>query len=80
MPELVESALRLAGAASDNVTCLALAWESPDGFDTIRMVDDHHASAAATSEDLPAEMDDAAIERSIEEINAAIRRSLARKH
>jgi serine/threonine protein phosphatase PrpC len=81
VPELVESALRMAGAASDNVTCLALAWESPDGVDTLRMVDDQHASATATAaSDVPADMDDAAIERSIEEINAAIRRSLARKH
>jgi serine/threonine protein phosphatase PrpC len=33
-PELVERALRQAGPGSDNVTVLALEWETPEGCDT----------------------------------------------
>lgn len=86
VPDLVERALRLAGAASDNVTCLALEWETPDGFDTTlrsaeppAMGDAGPVTQQAWLDNLAAELDDAAIERSIEEINAAIRRSMARK-
>ena len=89
VPDLVETALRLGGAASDNVTCVAFEWETPDGFDTTRGTMTNHAAVQATA--FPAtvyadmadtatdEFDDAAIERSIEEINAAIRRSAERK-
>lgn len=89
VPDLVEAALRLGGAASDNVTCVALEWETPDGFDTTRGTLVNHALVQET--EFPAtqyadihdsaadEFDDAAIERSIEEINAAIRRSAERK-
>jgi serine/threonine protein phosphatase PrpC len=89
VPDLVEAALRLGGAASDNVTCVAFEWETPDGFDTTRGTMANHTAIQATA--FPAtlyaeladtatdDFDDAAIERSIEEINAAIRRSGTRK-
>lgn len=34
VPDLVEKALRKAGDSSDNVSCLALEWETPDGSET----------------------------------------------
>jgi len=70
VPEMVESALRAGGAACDNVTCLALEWETPDGFDTTRRSDMDPTRILS--------MDDESIERSIDEINAAIRRSMTR--
>jgi serine/threonine protein phosphatase PrpC len=36
VPNLADRALLKAGARSDNVTLLALEWETPDGFDTTR--------------------------------------------
>ena len=89
VPELVESALRSAGAGSDNVTVIALEWETPDPFESTQGISidsiggDVFAStiqAAALDEfDDTDDLDDAAIERSIAEINEAIRRSAARK-
>lgn len=89
-PELVERALLKAGASSDNVTLLAMEWETPDVFETTRgdistqnMEDDMFASTvqAAWLDSQADELDDEAIERSIAEINDAIRRSaLMRKH
>ncbi len=88
VPELVEKALRKAGDTSDNVTAIALEWETPDAFASTRgsistatISDGVFASTIQTGwpdsglEDL----DDAAIEQSIAEINEAIRRSAARK-
>jgi len=88
VPDLVELALRLAGPSSDNVTCLALAWETPDHVEsthgsitTDSILDGVFASTVqagwpdAASDDL----DDEAIERSIAEINEAIRRSALKK-
>jgi len=80
VPELVGSALRMAGAASDNVTCLALAWENPDDHDSDQRTDAPAVEIPDGLADSSAEMDDAVIERSIEEIDAAIRRSLARRY
>lgn len=86
VPDLVEKALRSGGASADNVTCIAMAWETPDVPDSARgnvsteaVNGDFFAStvqlgwldAEAEKDDL----DDAAIERSIAEINEAIRRS-----
>lgn len=87
VPELVERALRKAGATSDNVTVLALEWETPDDFQSTQGVsadsarDDMFASTiqADLFGDLADDLDDAAIERSIAEINDAIRRSAARR-
>ena len=88
VPDLVEDALRKAGDASDNVTVVAMEWETPDdaestngGISTEDINDDVFASTiqAGTFDDIGDELDDDAIERSIAEINEAIRRSAKRK-
>ena len=88
VPDLVESALCRAGGSSDNVTALALEWETPDNFlatrtsiSTDTMSDAVFASTVqgGWSHPMQDELDDAAIDRSIAEINAAIRRSAARQ-
>lgn len=88
VPDLVEKALSKAGDSSDNVTCIALEWETPDGFESTRgsistdtVSDGVFASTvqAGWLDSALEDMDDAAIERSIAEINAAIRRSAAKK-
>jgi serine/threonine protein phosphatase PrpC len=87
VPDLVEKALRKAGEGSDNVTCLALAWETPDAFESTRgglSVDTVKPSIFESTkhsgwQDLSLDdLDDADIERSIAEINEAIRRSAER--
>jgi serine/threonine protein phosphatase PrpC len=87
-PELVERALLKAGANSDNVTLVAMEWETPDVFEPTRgsistqhMDNEIFASTVQTDwADIAADdLDDEAIERSIAEINAAIRRTAARK-
>ena len=88
VPDLVEMALRKAGDSSDNVTVIALEWQTPDGFESTR----GNISTDTISEGVFAstvqagwldsameDLDDAAIERSIAEINEAIRRSAAKK-
>jgi serine/threonine protein phosphatase PrpC len=84
VPDLVEMALRKAGESSDNVTCLALAWETPDAFESTRGGISTGSVSAGMFESTmhagwldanPDDLDDAAIERSIAEINEAIRRS-----
>jgi hypothetical protein len=87
VPELVERALRSGGVRSDNVTVIALEWETPDSFESTRGISTdsiHDGVFASTIQagllDLAVDdLDDAAIERSIAEINEAIRRSVARK-
>ncbi len=87
VPELAERALRKSGSTSDNVTVLALEWETPDAFESTRGISTDtigegmfestiQASAVETATE---DMDDAAIERSIAEINEAIRRTAARR-
>ncbi len=88
VPRLVEMALKRAGATSDNVTAIAIEWETPDAFEptttddaTVQLEDSSYTSTVQSGgidadED---ELDDAAIERSIAEINEAIRRSAARR-
>jgi serine/threonine protein phosphatase PrpC len=84
VPELVECALRSSGEKSDNVTVLAVEWESTEdpeaqcGVSTMSLGEEVFASTiqaslvdAAGAEDL----DEAEIERSIREINEAIQRS-----
>jgi serine/threonine protein phosphatase PrpC len=87
-PELVERALLNGGAHSDNVTLVAFEWETPDIFESTRgsiftdnIEDGVFASTVQGGElgTLVDDLDDAAIERSIAEINEAIRRSAARK-
>lgn len=88
VPELVEKALRRGGQGSDNVTCIAMEWEVPDGreagpssISTESINQGVFASTVQTSwPDLDHnDMDEAAIERSIAEINEAIRRSAIKK-
>ncbi|MDD4943379.1 MAG: serine/threonine-protein phosphatase [Rhodoferax sp.] len=88
VPDLVEKALRAGGEGSDNVTCLALEWETPDDFDSTRgsvstdtISDGVFASTvqAGVWNDTLEDLDEAAIERSIAEINEAIRRSALKK-
>lgn len=88
VPDLVESALQKAGATSDNVTVLALEWQSSDGFEVTKSnisTDDINEggfeSTLQADPDAPGvdDLDEAAIERSIAEINEAIRRSAARQ-
>jgi serine/threonine protein phosphatase PrpC len=87
VPELVERALRKAGSRSDNVTAIAVEWETPDpqdarqGVSTNGLSDGVFASTiqAAGMEDLDDDLDEAAIERTIAEINEAIRRGASRQ-
>lgn len=87
VPDLVESALRAGGEHGDNVTVLALEWETPDvlesshGVSTDDIMDGVFASTiqAHGLDTLVDELDEATIERSIAEINEAIRRSAARR-
>lgn len=85
-PDLVEMALRKGGPHSDNVTVIAVEWETPDTFESTRgsistqMMDDGVFAStvqAGTFEPGADDLDDDAIERSIAEINDAIRRSAA---
>ena len=87
-PELVERALVKAGATSDNVTVIAMEWETPDSFESTcgtistDSIDDGVFASTVQAGWLDADvddLDDAAIERSIAEINEAIRRSAARR-
>jgi serine/threonine protein phosphatase PrpC len=86
IPELVEHALRKAGARSDNVTALALEWETPDHFDSSRGISTDGLSndvfattiQAGEMDGFDDDLDDAAIERTIAEINEAIRRGANR--
>ena len=87
VPDLVESALRAAGDTSDNVTVLAIEWETPDMFESSQvviadsMMDGEFASTIQTGllDATTDELDEASIERSIAEINEAIRRSASKK-
>ena len=83
VPELVENALRVGGQRSDNVTVLAMEWETPDAFEsTCAMLSDSVFAStiqAVPCEDMSDDLDEAMIERSIAEINEAIRRSAAKK-
>jgi serine/threonine protein phosphatase PrpC len=88
VPDLVEAALRDGGEQSDNVTVIALEWETPDSFESTRgsistdsILDGVFASTiqAGVLDTMVEDLDDAAIEKSIAEINEAIRRSAARR-
>ncbi|MES2092092.1 MAG: PP2C family serine/threonine-protein phosphatase [Pseudomonadota bacterium] len=92
VPELVEEALRNGGAKCDNVTMIAMEWESAasdelPGVSTESLGDQVFASTIQASvgsgHDNSAEADDldeAEIERSIREINEAIKRSARGNH
>ena len=87
VPELVEEALRSGGPKGDNVTVLARDWEAasneePASISTESLGDEVFASTiqasvgAETGDNIDSDdLDEAEIERSIREINEAIRRS-----
>ena len=85
VPELAEQALRNAGPRSDNVTVLAVEWEGAELPDSAQAVANRNPSDEVFSSTIQAslsagdaastELDEAEIERSIREINEAIRRS-----
>jgi serine/threonine protein phosphatase PrpC len=87
VPDLVENALRNGGEHSDNVTVIAMEWETPDTFESTRGISTDSISdgvfastiQAGVLDTLVDDLDDAAIERSIAEINEAIKRSAAKK-
>ena len=87
-PDLVERALIKGGSHSDNVTVIAMEWETPDSFESTQgnisteNIEDGVFASTVQGGWLDAsvdDLDDAAIERSIAEINEAIRRSAVRK-
>jgi serine/threonine protein phosphatase PrpC len=87
-PDLVERALLKGGARSDNVTLIAVEWETPNDFasthGTISTDDIDEGVFASTVQagwldSSVDDLDDAGIERSIAEINEAIRRTTSRK-
>ncbi|HMN78121.1 MAG TPA: protein phosphatase 2C domain-containing protein [Burkholderiaceae bacterium] len=87
VPDLVEMALRKGGPKCDNVTVLAIEWESAENADsaavsTQALGDEVFAStiqASVLGQETPDELDEAEIERSIREIKDAIQRSARRK-
>jgi len=89
VPTLVERAIAVGGAQSDNVTVLAMEWETPaesvgepSCFTETQMLSDQgFASSIQTDAVDPVldDLDEAAIERSIAEINEAIRRTAVRR-
>jgi serine/threonine protein phosphatase PrpC len=87
VPTLVELALHNAGPRSDNVSAIALEWETPNALESSRNIsteDIADGEFASTFQDsalglTEEDLDDASIERSIAEINEVIRRSAARK-
>jgi serine/threonine protein phosphatase PrpC len=89
VPELVELALRTGGAKSDNVTVLTAEWEAAEDGEgsaevsTTALGEEVFAStiqASLIGENQPVdELDEAEIERSIKEINEAIKRSSQKK-
>jgi PPM family protein phosphatase len=89
VPDLVEQALRNGGAKCDNVSVLAVEWESAEDSEAVQssvatdsLGDEVFAStiqASVRGTDAPEELDEAEIERSIKEINEAIKRSAIRK-
>ncbi len=86
VPDVVEMALRQGGEHSDNVTVIAMEWETPDAFEATQGIstdsinDGVFASTiqAGGLENFVDDLDDAAIERSIAEINEAIRKTAAK--
>ena len=86
VPDLVEAALKAGGEHCDNVTVLAMEWVTPDVFESTRGVSTDSISDGVYASTIQGgldgyvdDLDEATIERSIAEINEAIRRSAARK-
>jgi serine/threonine protein phosphatase PrpC len=89
VPELVEQALRNGGPKSDNVTVLSVEWESAETVDDVQAISTQTLGGEVFASTIqasvgsgpgePDDMDEAEIERSIREINEAIRRSSRKK-
>ena len=86
VPDLVELALKRGGPRCDNVTVLAMEWSTAEEFQSTRVSTEEieegvFASTIQSGVPDPSieDMDDEAIERSIAEINEAIRRTAERK-
>jgi serine/threonine protein phosphatase PrpC len=87
VPELVELALRKAGSKSDNVTALSVEWESSEDFDSTKAISTQSLGEEVFASTIqanvlgqePDDLDEAEIERSIREINEAIKRSSQKK-
>lgn len=87
VPELVEQALRRAGSKSDNVTVLAVEWESSEDYDSTKAISTQTLGEEVFASTIqanvlgqePDDLDEAEIERSIREINEAIKRSSQKK-
>jgi PPM family protein phosphatase len=87
VPALVDEALQSGGAHGDNVTVLALDWDTPGDFEPTHVISTDGVGDGVFASTIQAggqgasldDFDDAAIERSIAEINEAIRRSAAKK-
>jgi hypothetical protein len=91
IPDLIEQALVQGGERSDNVTALAFEWEggadsagqSPSGFTHTQAMSDGGFSSTVQAGDLDLLLDDAmddiTIERSIAEINEAIKSTTMRQ-
>ena len=83
VPELVEQALRQAGARSDNVTALAVEWEgegdAPDSISTQDLDDQGFASTIqGATQDV--QLDEAEIDSAVREIQDAIRKAGKKPH
>jgi PPM family protein phosphatase len=86
VPDVVELALRNGGEHSDNVTVIAMEWETPDAFESTQGISTDSISDGVFASTIQAgglenfvdDLDDAAIERSIAEINEAIRKTAAK--
>ena len=86
VPDVVELGLRQGGEHSDNVTVIAMEWETADVFESTRGISTDSISDGVFASTIQAgglenfvdDLDDAAIERSIAEINAAIRKTAAK--
>jgi serine/threonine protein phosphatase PrpC len=83
VPELVELALRQAGARSDNVTALAVEWEgegdAPDSISTQDLDDQGFASTIqGAAQDV--QLDEAEIDSAVREIQDAIRKAGKKPH
>jgi serine/threonine protein phosphatase PrpC len=89
VPELVELALRTGGAKSDNVTVLTAEWEAAEDGEGAAEVSTQALGEEVFASTIQAsllgenaqtdELDEAEIERSIREINEAIKRSSQKK-
>lgn len=88
VPDLVDLALAKTGGRGDNATALAIEWEVPDPVTDDAAISTHEVSQdnffVSSLATVPQEVDfedmsDDAIERSIAEINAAIRASAIRR-